>query len=389
MEIPLTTVSSLDQAVKQPRSAPRGHVKPIDKEWLHIHPWVMVKKLLVFVLLLAIGCAGVLSSYLVGAVLGTLLLGAMFAHGVELTHQFLHGTGFRNRTANRVAGFLCALPMLVSHAHYRALHLAHHRNLGTPANSEFFNYGAIKGKPFLVVLARSFSPARYLVVAKNIFRALVGMAPDGSVGKQDRRAIRIDYLMMFAAIVGVVVFTAVTGSWLAVWLWLIPMVLVGEPIHFWVELPEHFGCDLSTRNVMLNTRTIRGSWLSFWFTNGNNFHVEHHLYPRIAIDKLPRVHAALRQEIQFFNRSYWSFLGTVLSREAVGPAQLAEAASPSVDVVEGELEHRASPPPTPAGAPADAAGGLSGKPARKQRARSAGAKYDLQRVQPASREELA
>lgn len=353
MEIPLIIDSSLDQAVKPRRSAPRGHVKPIDKELLLIHPWVMVKKLLVFLLLLAIGCAGILSDYVVGAVLGTLLLGAMFAHGVELTHQFLHGTGFRNRTANRVAGFLCALPMLVSHAHYRALHLAHHRNLGTPANSEFFNYGAIKGKPFLVVLARSFSPARFLVVARNIFRALVGKAADGAVDKDDRRAIRIDYLLMFVAIVGVVVFTAVTGSWLAVQLWLIPLVLVGESVHFWVELPEHFGCDLSTRNVMHNTRTIQGSWLSFWFTNGNNFHVEHHLYPRVAIDKLPRVHATLRQELRFFDRSYWSFLRTVLSPEAVVPGQVAVAAAPSVEVIEvgeGLAPLPRMPAATPAGA---------------------------------------
>jgi fatty acid desaturase len=380
MEIPLSIVSTIDQADKQRKSAPRGHVKPIDKEWLHIHPWVMVLKLLIFTSLLAIGCVGVLSGYVVGAVLGTLLLGAMFAHGVELTHQFLHGTGFRNRTANRVAGFLCALPMLVSHAHYRALHLAHHRNLGTPANKEFFNYGAIKGKPFLVVLARSFSLARYLVVAKNIFRALVGTPADGAVSKQELRSIRIDYLLMFVTIVGVVVFTAVTGSWLAVWLWLIPMLLVGEPIHFWVELPEHFGCDLSTRNVMLNTRTIRGSWLSFWFTNGNNFHVEHHLYPRVAIDKLPRVHAALREDLQFFNRSYWSFLGTVLSPEAVGSAQPAVAAAPSVEVIEviegrlegglesrlaSRLEDSAPLPRTPASAPAGAVGGHTRKPTRK------------------------
>lgn len=368
MEIPLSIVSSTDQADKPRKSAPRGHVKPVDKEWLRINPWVMVMKLLIFSSLLAIGCVGVLSGYLAGAVLGTLLLGAMFAHGVELTHQFLHGTGFRNRTANRVAGFLCALPMLVSHAHYRAMHLAHHRDLGTPANTEFFNYGAIKGKPFLVVLARSFSLARYLVVAKNIFHALIGRPANGAVSKQELRSIRIDYLLMFVAIVGVVVFTAVTGSLLAVWLWVVPLLLVGEPVHFWVELPEHFGCDLSTRNVMFNTRTIRGSWLSFWFTNGNNFHVEHHLYPRVAIDQLPRVHEALRPDLQFFNQSYWAFLGTVLAPAAGQPAQLAVAPGPFVEVLEvmrGGREDSAPLPRAPAGTPPGGVGDRSEKPARK------------------------
>jgi len=260
---------------------------------------------------------------------------------VELTHQFLHGTGFRGRTANRVAGFLCALPMFVSHSHYRAMHLAHHRDLGTPANTEFFNYGNVKGRPFLIVLARSFSLARYLGVGANMVRALIGRAPAGALSTRERRAIRGEYLMMLVVIAAVVTATAITRSDLAVRLWLVPLLLVAEPIHFWVELPEHFGCDLTTRNVFCNTRTIRGSWLSFWFTNGNNFHVEHHLYPRVAIDKLPRVHATVRDELRYHNPSYWSFLATVLSPEpAAGDADPA----PAVEV----LDH---------------AGGLAGAPA--------------------------
>lgn len=308
-----------DRGAKRRGLVSRGHAKPIDKDLLRIDSWIMVKKVVVFLLLLATGYAGILSGSIAGAIAGTLVVGAMFTHGVELTHQFLHGTGFRNRPANRVAGFFCALPMLVSHSQYKTLHLAHHRDLGTPANTEFFNYGNIKGKRFLVVLARSFSPARYLKVARNILGALLGRTPAGATTEQESRAIRLEYLAMLAFIAGAVAFTVITRSTLVLRLWLIPLVLVAEPVHFWVELPEHFGCDLDTRNVLFNTRTIRGSWLSFWFTNGNNFHVEHHLYPRIAIDKLPRVHATLKDDIQFFNRSYWSFLGTVLSREAASP----------------------------------------------------------------------
>ncbi|HTN84198.1 MAG TPA: fatty acid desaturase [Sorangium sp.] len=329
--------SSLDEAPKQAGVASRGHARPIDKELLRVDPWVMAVKVAVFVLLLSAGYAGILSGHIAGSVLGTLLVGAMFAHGVELTHQFLHGTGFRNRTANRVAGFLCALPMLVSHSHYKSLHLAHHRNLGTPANKEFFNYGNVKGKHPLVVLARSFSLGRYLNVAKNILGALAGKTPDGAANEQESRAIRLEYLAMLAVIVGAIAFTAVTRSDLALRLWVLPLLLVAEPVHFWVELPEHFGCELSKRSVLVNTRTIRGSWLSFWFTNGNNFHVEHHLYPRVAIDKLPRVHTTLRHDIQYFNRSYWSFLRTVFSREVL----------PSDPIDAGGLETSTPPPSAP------------------------------------------
>ena len=328
--------------VDAPRTqAQKGHTRPIDKELLRIDHAVMVKKLVVFVVLLTVGWAAILSGYLVGAVAGTLIVGAMFAHGVELTHQLLHDTGFRDRTANRVIGFLCALPMLVSHSHYRAMHLAHHRNLGRPENREFFNYGNVTGRPFLIVLARSFSLGRYLGVAKNMFRASTGTAAEGATSAYSRRAIRAEYLAMGVLVVAAITFTVVTRSSLVARLWLIPLLVVAEPIHFWVELPEHFGCDLTTRSVLHNTRTIRGSWLSFWFTNGNNFHVEHHLYPRVAIDKLPRIHATLRDDLRCFNDSYWSFLGTVLAGEevtvAASPASEVLPADPDDDHHDDEL----------------------------------------------------
>jgi fatty acid desaturase len=334
------TVVQLDSAVEPSRSAPRGHARPIDKAWLRVNPWVMVRRLAVFALLLGTGYAAILSRHLLGSVVGTLVVGAMYAHGVELTHQFLHGTGFRNRAANRMFGFLCALPMFVSHSHYRALHLAHHRNLGTPANFEFFNYGDVKGKPLLVVLARSFSPARYVGVGRNLLRALTGKPAPGATTPAERRAIQIEYLAMLATLVAAIVFTIATRSDLAIRLWVIPVLLVSEPVHFWVELPEHFGCDLTTRNVLHNTRTIRGSWLSFWFTNGNNFHVEHHLYPRVAIDQLPHVHPTLRGDLRHFNSSYASFLRTVITRETepaaeTDPAELAMNVPP----LEVEADH--------------------------------------------------
>jgi fatty acid desaturase len=332
----LSITQSLDTtdvgaAAKRRRGVARGHAKPIEKELLRVDAGVMAGKAVIFASLLALGYAGILAGGVVGAVLGTILVGAMFAHGVELTHQFLHGTGFRGRGANRVAGFLCALPMFVSHSHYKALHLAHHRNLGTPANHEFFNYGNVKGKHFLVVLARSFSPARFVGVAKNIVGALLGRRPEGAGSDQEARAIQVEYLGMLACVVAAAAFTAITRSDLVLRLWVWPLLLVAEPVHFWVELPEHFGCDLTTRNGFLNTRTIRGSWLSFWFTNGNNFHVEHHLYPRVAIDKLPKVHANIRHDIKFFNPSYWSFLRLVLAREESPDGAAAAVTNEEVD----------------------------------------------------------
>ncbi|MEC5293519.1 hypothetical protein VSX64_23335 [Aurantimonas sp. C2-6-R+9] len=44
----------------------------------------------------------------------TLGLGLIFAHGLELQHEALHGILLRGETANRLAGSLLGAPMLAS-----------------------------------------------------------------------------------------------------------------------------------------------------------------------------------------------------------------------------------------------------------------------------------
>src|ERR1700761_40129 len=47
------------------------------------------------------------------------LLGAAYAHGVELQHQALHQSGFQSHAASRLFGILLGLPMLVSYSSYQ------------------------------------------------------------------------------------------------------------------------------------------------------------------------------------------------------------------------------------------------------------------------------
>lgn len=98
-------------------------------------------KLFIYVIVLAGGVLAAASALWVWQVFGIFLVGAMFAHGVELQHQVLHNQGFRNSTLNEAVGIILGLPMLVSFAGYQASHLRHHRHLGTPDNKEFFDYG--------------------------------------------------------------------------------------------------------------------------------------------------------------------------------------------------------------------------------------------------------
>jgi fatty acid desaturase len=73
--------------------------------------------------------------------------------------------------------------------------------------------------------------------------------------------------------------------------WLISLFLVTEPVHFLIELPEHYGCKKISTEKYENTRTIKNaSSIAKWFTNWNNFHVEHHLNPWVLPENLANFH---------------------------------------------------------------------------------------------------
>jgi len=79
-------------------------------------------------------------------------------------------------------------------------------------------------------------------------------------------------------------------------------------------LPEHHRCDALDQNIFVNTRTIRSNWLATWFTNGNNYHVEHHLMPNMPIERLPELHACVRGQIRNFHPTYISYFRSLLRR---------------------------------------------------------------------------
>ena len=60
-------------------------------------------------------------------------------------------------------------------------------------------------------------------------------------------------------------------------------------------------------DVFKNTRTIqtKNSFL-LWLVNGNNYHVEHHLYPKILIRNLKVVNKEIRDKIEFSEKNYRS-----------------------------------------------------------------------------------
>jgi len=115
------------------------------------------------------------------------------------------------------------------------------------------------------------------------------------------------YVAEFAAVIFVqfaifILFLALWGFWQYVFLWLLPLVTVASlfaKLRSAVEhqpLPSEYGHG----NYLFGTelpvyRTVRARWYERLFLCRINFcyHIEHHLWPKVSYQKLPKVHERL------------------------------------------------------------------------------------------------
>ncbi|MFI1444971.1 fatty acid desaturase family protein [Streptomyces fructofermentans] len=284
---------------------------------------VFLCKLAILAVLTGVGTVLALHRNLWAASAGTVLLAAMFTHAVELQHQCLHHSAFRRAFPHRLVGVPLGMPLLVVYSHYRVRHLQHHRYLGTPQDTEFFGFDTRGPLTFKVLLRGLLDYPRLGTVAAEILRAATGRwaYAYGHIAPAMQRRIVTEHVLLGATAAVLAVLAALGHGEYVVRLWVLPLLLA-IPMHFLVELPEHLLCDTETTDVLHNTRSIRGSWLSTWFTNGNNLHIEHHAAMTVPINRLSERHEETRSFAVHVERSYADFyriLWRALRRRPAAP----------------------------------------------------------------------
>lgn len=243
----------------------------------------------------------------IASFIAIIFLGLMYAHGLVLQHQYLHNTPFHSKQWNRIVGFLLGLPMLVSYSDYQVRHFRHHKLLGTSEDEEFFSYDYNSLKSVKFIIPHFFMLPHYKNVAIKLYKTITGQ-PLEVVDATPKAKLRVrnEYCLMLIFCIVVLALTIGVQTTLFVKIWLIPL-LFANPTYALIELPEHIGCERQVPDVFVNTRTIKASKLVRWFTDGNNYHVEHHWLPNVPPDRLPEVHNYIESKIQYLDSSYWSF----------------------------------------------------------------------------------
>ena len=254
--------------------------------------------------------------------MGWLLLG-----NGAIVHEATHRHLFRSAAANRVAGAVAGVAVLLPWGVYRPYHLSHHRYTVAIEDPE--------GPP-LQFRSRLEYPLLALGGVAFLVRLLgfgiataVGRPPAWLRSTAQRRAAVTDTVLCFAAIAVVVRFALSNFATLCtVWLipWLIALLIV-VPL---VLVTEHYGASVGTVEAADNTRTVVSNGVVRWMYWNNNFHTAHHQLPTVVFQSLPELDRLIGGErlgpwispgYLAFHRGVWRSLPW-LDRSGTGSTEL-------------------------------------------------------------------
>lgn len=247
------------------------------------------------------------------------LLAAASLHGISLfTHEAVHGTLSPNPALNRALGSACALPVLQNFAAYQVLHLRHHDHLGLPGDPDHYD---------------NYTRWSWLVFAMNWGRLIAGypayVTAIPILGYRHGRGWERFWVLVEVAALALLIVAVLASPLPRVALlhaWLIPMLVINTLVNIrgmsqHTMLPDHADPIRGTRSILTNRVTA-------FFMCNENYHLEHHLYPGVPWYNLPRLHAALREQLVArgapYIRSYFAFVrefvGYSLRRSPLGRA---------------------------------------------------------------------
>lgn len=229
------------------------------------------------------------------------LLPAMALHGFVLVHMFSlqhecsHMTAFKSRPINNWLAAYCGLVMCIPPRYFQLEHTQHHT----------YTQNA-RVDPQHIPLPRSFSAYLLYLSALPYWRAQLGTVLRLTAGRlrpdevrfisasQQPKVIR-EARIMLAIYTGIALL-----SWLFSWtwplyLWLAPL-LIAEPAMRFIRMTEHVGRPL-VPDLTKNTRTCKVAWPLRILCWNMNYHAEHHVAPSVPFHALPKLHAAIGDQL--------------------------------------------------------------------------------------------
>ena len=227
-----------------------------------------------------------------GLILNSLILYADQTPLHEACHGNIAGKDSNFLWLNHLVGYVCGALLLHEYNAFRYMHLAHHRDTNDP-DIDPDHWVAVKN-PFLV-LFRCFTIVfwyqQYFWKHIAFHAHIPGMRP-----------LTLHIVAMYAILYSLALGLSVFGWWREVlMLWIGPHFIASAMIIYFFAYLTHMPHELHERYRDTNVFWVKGKIMEpivNWLYMFQNFHLVHHLFPRIPFYLYPKAFRSLKPVLE-------------------------------------------------------------------------------------------
>ena len=216
------------------------------------------------------------------------------AHGMLLNflyagqHEMSHWTVFRTKKLNEMFGRLFGFVLFYPRDFDQIQHFAHHRyTQDWEGDGELARDHYSLASYLLWVLG----PTYWYTRARRILRFSFGVVSEPYIPESRKPEVIREARWHLAGYALIALVSVLTGSWLAVQLWLLPMLAL-KPVHQLQNTIEHLGLP-HVDTITENTRSTRTNAVMRWMAWNMQYHTAHHAFPGVPCYKLPELHKTI------------------------------------------------------------------------------------------------
>ena len=137
----------------------------------------------------------------------------------------------------------------------------------------------------------------------GLVRRARGIILEPYIKKNEEAKIIREARIHLALYAGIALVSLITGLWIALTFWVIPMVLT-KPVHQLQNTIEHLGLSHES-DILENTRSTRTNALMRWLCWQMPYHTAHHTFPAVPFWKLRDLNAKIEEQAGTVHRMGW------------------------------------------------------------------------------------
>lgn len=215
--------------------------------------------------------------------------------GLARTQWLGHDAGHGCYPPNKFVSLACssflasAIPLYFNTA-FAAYHHQHHAHVNSPEDPDVIYYSKYKTWIGRLLFVRLGKNREYMVGAVKIL--VKGDTFLGFDRHQSRRLVLMN-LLFVCLWLSIYAYLAVRNFELFLAVIAIPVITLSIGTGCLTYQQHADTGEFKNTDIWLNSRSLSGKFWSFLYTGGN-FHLEHHLYPRVPVWNLGKVHEFLK-----------------------------------------------------------------------------------------------